>query len=511
MPTATIAYAPAANYSGADSFTYKVSDGSVESGATTVVITVTAVNDVPVAVGESFGTVENMSLVVAAPGVIANDADLDGDVLSAVLVSGPAHGTVTLAADGNFIFAPAANYSGPDNFSYKVNDGTADSNVVTVGINVSEASEPPVALDDAYTVREEDSIQVAAPGVLANDWDGDGDPLTASLVSGPSHGLLVLNTNGFFTYSPEPDFAGTDSFTYQAHADGGVSNLATVTITVTAVNDAPVAVPDSYSTNEDTPLTVAAPGLKANDSDADGSALTAVKVANPAHGTVTVNASGAFIYTPAANYNGPDSFTYRVTDGSANSATVTVTLTVNAVNDAPVAAGQARSVNEDSTRAIVLSGSDADGNPLTFTIVTPPVHGVLIGTAPAVTYDPDPNYNGPDSFTFRANDGLVNSAVGTVTLTVTPVNDAPVGQAASFTTPVNTPKSGVLVATDVDGNPLTYQISTLPTKGTVTVNGATGAFTYTPYKNRVGADSFRFRANDGLVSSSETTISIVIQ
>ena len=144
--------------------------------------------------------------------------------------------------------------------------------------------------------------------------------------------------------------------------------------------------------------------------------------------------------------------------------------------------------------------------------MTPPANGVLTGTAPNVTYDSNPNYNGPDSFTFRVNDGQADSAgVGTVTLTVTPVNDAPVGQTGSFTTPQVTPFNGFLAATDVDGNPLTYAISTSPTKGTVTVNAATGAFTYTPLAGRTGADSFRFRANDGTVNSAQTTISITIQ
>src|SRR5207247_178123 len=172
--------------------------------------------------------------------------------------------------------------------------------------------------------------------------------------------------------------------------------------------------------------------------------------------------------------------------------TVTVTLTVNAVNDAPVATAQSRTLNEDATRAIVLAGTDVDGNPLTFAIVTSPAHGVLTGTAPNVTYVPAANYNGPDSFTFQANDGQLNSSPATVTLTVTPVNDAPVGQIASYTTPKNTPLNGTLVATDVDGNALTYSISTQGGKGTVTVVAATGAFTYTPNLNATGSDFFRF-------------------
>ena len=133
-----------------------------------------------------------------------------------------------------------------------------------------------------------------------------------------------------------------------------------------------------------------------------------------------------------------------------------------------------------------------------------------MGTAPNVTYDPNPDYNGPDSFTFRVNDGTANSAVGTVTLTVTPVNDTPVGLTASYTTPRNTTRTGSVVATDVDGNTLTYSISTLPTKGTLTLNAATGAFTYKPNTNATGADFFRFRASDGVVSSAATRIDITI-
>ncbi len=147
-------------------------------------------------------------------------------------------------------------------------------------------------------------LTVAAPGVLGNDSDPDGDPLTAVLVTGPSHGSLTLNANGSFSYTPAADFTGADSFSYRASDGTLTSNVATVTLNVTAVNDAPVAAGDAYSTAEDTVLTVAAPGVLGNDGDPDGDPLTAVLVTGPSHGSLTLNANGSFSYTPAADYAG---------------------------------------------------------------------------------------------------------------------------------------------------------------------------------------------------------------
>jgi VCBS repeat-containing protein len=504
-------YTPAANYSGSDSFTYEARDGSSASAPATVTIAVASMPDPPVAENDAYATNEDTALVVFGPGVLGNDTDIDGHPLTAALVTGPAHGSVTLNAGGGFTYIPAANYAGADSFTYQANDLEGSSNVATVAIMVNPVNDAPVAAANGYSTSEDIALVVAVPGVLGNDADADNNPLQAILASGPANGTLALDADGEFTYTPNANFAGVDSFTYRASDGVATSNVVTVSLTVNAVNDVPVANGDSYTATEDTPLVVSGPGLVANDSDVEGAALTAVKVTNPTRGTVTVNANGSFTYTPNANANGVDSFTYRVSDGTANSAPATVTITVNAVNDAPVANNQARSLAEDATRAIVLTGSDVDANPLTFTIVTAPAHGVLVGVAPNVTYDPDPNYNGPDSFTFRVNDGLVNSAVGTVTLTVTAVNDTPVGQAATYSTPKNTALSRTLVATDVDGNTLTYSISTLPTRGTVTINAATGAFVYTPNPGTTGADFFRFRASDGIVSSTAVRIDITVQ
>jgi VCBS repeat-containing protein len=299
---------------------------------------------------------------VAAPGVLANDNDLDGDSLHTVVGSAPSHGTLTLDADGSFTYIPAANFNGSDSFTYRASDGALESNQATVTITVTASNDGPTAADDAYGTAEDTALTVAAPGVLANDTDPDGDALSVTVESLPAHGSLSLNGDGSFTYTPTADYNGSDSFTYQASDSTVESSPATVTITVSAVNDAPTAATDTYSSAEDTTLTVAAPGVLSNDGDPDGNTLSAVLVAGPSHGALTLNANGSFTYTPTANYNGSDSFTYRASDGSLTSNLATVTLTVSAVNDAPtvtVAAGGTCGTN-DRSGTVNLTVGDVD-------------------------------------------------------------------------------------------------------------------------------------------------------
>jgi len=158
---------------------------------------------------------------------------VDGDALKSVIVRGPAHGSVALNANGSFTYAPAANFNGSDSFTYKANDGSLDSNVATVSITVRPVNDAPVARDDDYSTPQGVSLNVNAPGVLANDGDVDGDKLSAAVVSGPAHGMLSLNADGSFTYNPSSGYTGTDSFTYRA-GDGALSsNVATVVLHVT--------------------------------------------------------------------------------------------------------------------------------------------------------------------------------------------------------------------------------------------------------------------------------------
>ncbi|PYR12683.1 MAG: adhesin, partial [Acidobacteria bacterium] len=390
-------YTPAANYNGGDSFTYKANDGALNSNVATVSITVTAVNDAPVANAQSVTTAED-----TAKAITLTASDVDGDALTYSIVSGPAHGALSGAAP-NVTYTPAANYNGPDSFTFKANDGTVDSAAAAVSLTVTPVNDAPVATAQSATTAED-----TAKAITLTASDVDGDALTYSIVSGPSHGSLSGAAPNV-TYTPAANYNGPDSFTFKAN-DGTVdSAAATINITVTAVNDAPVAANDAYSTNEDTALSVAAAGVLANDSDVDGDALTAVLVSAPAHGSLTLNANGSFSYMPAANYNGSDSFTYKANDGALNSNVATVAITINAVNDPPVANAQSVTTAEDTAKAITLTASDVDGDALTYSIVSGPTHGALSGTAPNVTYTPAANYNGPDSFTFKANDGTVDS------------------------------------------------------------------------------------------------------
>src|SRR5206468_1341572 len=249
------------------------------------------------------------------PGVLANDTDPDADPLTAALAAGPAHSSLTLNSNGSFTYTPTTGYSGPDSFTYKANDGFANSNVATVSLTVNAA---PTVVNHSYTTNKGVVLSVPAPGVLAGSTDPGGSE-QAAVVTGPAHGSLTLNADGSFTYTPTAGYSGPDSFTFKAHDGTLDSNAATASIRVDAP---PVAVNDSYTVAENTPLSIATPGVLANDSDADGDPITAVLAVGPAHGSLTLNPNGSFTYAPTTNFLGADSFTYNANDGFADSSVV---------------------------------------------------------------------------------------------------------------------------------------------------------------------------------------------
>ena len=480
----TLNYTPTTGYAGADSFTFKVNDGKVDSAPATVSITV---NTPPLAKAQSVKVNKNTSKTIVLSG-----SDVDGNPLSFTVLTPPAHGVLKGTAP-TLIYTPATGYSGADSFTFKANDGMADSTAATVSIIVNSA---PLAAAQSVTISED-----IGKTIILKATDADGNTLTYSVVTPPAHGTLT-GTAPNVIYKSAPNYNGADTFTFKAN-DGTIdSNIATVTITVSPVNDPPVAATQSVSVTEDVAKTIV---IKAT--DVEGSALTYTVVTQPAHGTITGTAP-TLKYAPAANYNGPDSFTFKAKDGLAYSNIATVTITVTPVNDAPVAAAQSVTIGEDIGKTVSLKATDADGNTLTYSVVTPPAHGTLTGTAPNVIYKSAPNYNGPDTFTFKANDGTIDSNIATVTITVSPVNDAPVAATQSVSVTEDVAKTIVIKATDVEGSALTYTVVTQPAHGKIT--GTAPTLKYAPAANYNGPDSFTFKAKDGLAYSNIATVTITV-
>ena len=387
-------------------------DGSPPlSDTRTFTVTVDEVNGGPSALADAYNLNEDNVLNQSAPGVLANDTDPDGSPLAAVLVANPTQGTLSLNSNGSFVYTPSLNYTGLVTFTYRATDGSLTSGVTTVTLTVAPVNDTPVASNDTHTTAEDTVLNISAPGVLGNDTDADGNPLSAVLVSTVTHGTLSLSANGGFNYTPSSNYAGADAFTYRATDGSATSGVTTVSITVTPVNDIPIAADDSqYVTLEDTRLNVpAASGILTNDFDAD-SAITALLVSTTTNGVLVLTNNGGFTYLPNTNTHGVDRFTYWATDGVSTSALATVTLTVQAVNDAPVASGESYVVAEDSVLApapgVLSNDSDLDGDVLRAVLVGGLANGTLnLNTNGSFVYTPNANYAGDDSFTYRANDG----------------------------------------------------------------------------------------------------------
>jgi VCBS repeat-containing protein len=416
----TVTYTPDPDYNGPDSFTYTVSDGTVTDTAT-VNVTVNPVNDPPVAVDDGYATSFETTLNVAAvAGVLDNDTDVEGDALTAVLQDDVTNGTLTLNSDGSFDYTPDAGFSGTDSFTYFANDGTENGlTPATVTITVNAATNtPPVAVDDGATTNEDTAVVI---DLLANDSDVDGDSLNVTVIGAASNGTVVDNGDGTVTYTPDPDYNGPDSFTYTV-SDGTVTDTATVNVTVDPVNDPPVAVDDGATTNEDTAVVI---NVLANDSDVDGDTLTITAVGTAGNGTVVDNGDGTVTYTPDPDYNGPDSFTYTVSDGTVTD-TATVNVTVNPVNDPPVAVddGYATSfettLNVAAVAGVLDNDTDVEGDALTAVLQDDVTNGTLtLNSDGSFDYTPDAGFSGTDSFTYFANDGTENGLTpATVTITV---------------------------------------------------------------------------------------------
>ncbi|EMR01517.1 Ig-like domain-containing protein [Cesiribacter andamanensis] len=478
-------YTPDPDYVGTDAFTFAVSDGVLTSPAATVSISILPINDAPQALTQSLGTAEDTPLSITLSGV-----DPEGDALSYTITSPSAHGSLSGTAP-NLVYTPDADYHGTDAFSFTVSDGELSASPATIAITISPVNDAPLAQAQALTGQEDTPISITLSGT-----DVDGDALSYSLITGPAHGSLS-GTAPNLTYTPTANYTGGDAFTF-AISDGLLSTSAIISITILPINDAPLALSQSLSTPEDTPLSITLSG-----SDAEGDALSYTITSGPLHGTYSDG-----IYTPEANYHGTDSFSFLASDGELSSAPATITITIVPVNDAPIANAQSLSTQEDEPLSMLLSGSDVDGDALTYSLISSPAFGSLSGTAPALIYTPAPDFTGSDSFSFQVQDGSGTSGIATISLTVLPVNDAPQATAQLLVTREDTPLALLLAGSDPEGDVLSYSISSSPAHGTL--SGTAPEMTYTPHPDYYGPDAFSFTVSDGALVSAPAQVSITI-
>ena len=542
-----LVYTPNDNWNGTDSFVYTATDKLLEADTGLVSITVTQVNDKPVPDTDSAETPEGTPVTID---VLEGDTDVDKDpslnanpgaeVLSISLSGGgltlPTRGTIAIV-DGKIVYTPTGNNNGEDTFEYYCTDGEAPVKA-QVTVMVKQVNDNPVANDDSGSTPDETPVSV---NVLANDTDVDIDTsvnmdkaftratfnVSGYSFVGSSTGTLS-EENGVITYTPELNFTGTQDIRYTLSDGNGGTAIGTLTIRVDAQNDAPVARADEMNTAEDKPVTR---NMLTNDTDQDpGDTISFVKFLSSTAGlpgAFETAADGTLTFTPSANYHGSFSIDYQMKDAAGLTASATITVIVSAVNDKPVGADADAATSEDTAKAIDIGAliSDADiatdADELTVTVAAKdgPAHGKLLVSGTTITYTPDGNFNGLDSFVYTVTDKAGDSDTGKISLTINAVNDAPETNPDADVIDEDTSITMDVAGNDedVDTDDLLNAVpQSAPTlfsvggaeHGTVKMEG--GKAVYTPNKDYNGTDSFTYQISDGTLKASGT-VSLTIR
>ena len=429
---AGLTYIGTADYNGPATVGISTADGS-SIDTDSIAILVGPVVDIT---NDTVATAENIpilfNVLTGTNGATADSFENPGAFVSGV--TQPLNGTVTFTAAGVMTFTPAANFNGTTSFIYTVTSGGA-TETATVTINVGAVNDPPVPVADGFVVAEDTSVRI---DVLGNDTDPENDALAVTQINGQpiaigapvtvAGGQVSLNADGSINFTPNVNFNGVVSFSYTVADPAGASATALVTGVVTPVNDAPVASAPPRVTAEDTPVSGQIVGT-----DADGDTLTFVLRDAPAHGSVTVNADGSYRYTPAPNYNGPDSFTVIVSDGNGGLSAVTVGIVVTPVNDAPVAVGDSASTAAQTPVTLNVLGNDSDpeadplrvgavdGTPIKVGVPVAVTGGqVSLNVDGTLTFTPAPGFSGVASFSYTAIDPAGATGTATVSVNVAP-------------------------------------------------------------------------------------------
>ena len=556
-----LTYTPPANFFGQDRVTYTVTDSNGLTSTATVTIDVTPVNDAPIAAPDAASGIENEPVTIAISTLLANDSPGPGEAGQGLSISSVATTEGSVAIVGtNVVYTPATDAVGDRTFTYTLVDAGSPQLSATGTVTVTlEPGVRPFARRDTASTTEISAGQTPT-GITINVLGNDAVNVGATPVlvtfdaTSARGGTITANPNGTLVYTPAFEFNGPDTFTYTMNDSSatGANSRTTVTVNVADVNDAPTAGNDNATGTEDTPVTIAISTLLANDSPglgetpADTSTPQTLTLSIPngssTQGSAVVSGENV-VFTPNANLNGNVTFTYLVTDSGTPALTATATVTVNlaAVNDSPVAGTDRVSTNEDVPLVITnlqtLLANDSAGpsdepQGLTLVSVSKPVATLgsvaFDSVAGTVTYSPAQNFNGEEIFTYVVRDSEGATGTGTVTVTVNPVNDAPIvgtdNLVAFRGVPLQIPVADLL-ANDAAGpananeGSQTLRITAVTSgpNGTVTLNQSTGIITFTPAANYSGPASFQYTVQDsgptgGLNVNTETgTVSVTVR
>jgi alpha-tubulin suppressor-like RCC1 family protein len=497
-----VRYTPAADYCSppADTFTYQISDGHSHQATAAVTVTVTCGADGPAVADDAVDVPEDTATVID---VLANDGDPDGDPLTITSVGAAAHGT-TSTNGATVRYVPAADYCGPDSFTYTSSDGSLSASG-TVAVSVLCNGDSPRPTPDTASTPEDTAVDI---DVLANDNDPDGDSLSLTGTLGqPAHGSVAVE-GGQVRYVPDPDYCGADTFSYVV-SDGTLTATGSVEIDVTCVNDPPVAAPDAASTNEDVTVHV---HVLTNDTDPDGQPLTVANVSDPAHGTAVGAIDDAVAYTPDPDFFGTDSFTYDAVDPTGASSTATVTVTVLPVDDpVQLAAVPDQTLAWGDPFTVLFAGTDIDGDPISYS-VSPLAPGMDV-TGAAFTWTPTADQVGTRELTVTATAG---GATATASFRVTVEKratvltyDGPTSGQLSDPTPVRAVLLDAATLAPVAGEPVTFTLGVAT--GTAPTSPSGVATTTLPISGVVGVRSLgaAYSGDAAYTGSSDAEVFVV--
>ncbi|CAM4240076.1 Ig-like domain-containing protein [Pseudoalteromonas byunsanensis] len=515
-----------------DVFTYVVKDNSgAVSAIQTVNLTITAVEDAPVANNDSASTDEDTPTTFS---LIENDVDAEQNLVPASthIITPPENGSVTIE-NGVVVYTPNTNFHGMDSFTYKVKDATQlSSELATASVTVNSVNDAPVASNINVEVNEDTSSEIINIRQLTTDDDDTYPNGQIELITQPSLGSVSLDQEkGTFVYTPAANLVGTDTFSYTiSDSEGLASNEATIAVNIGAINDRPIVENDTVTTDEDTSVTL---NILANDSDVEDTGFNGANITLEDQGqgpgifelaTVSVNPEGTLTIEPLQDKFGELNFTYTLTDSEGlTSAAANVTATITSVNDAPVAIDNEAIVEEDGFFEINVLGNDIDVDidaeqsndyldTSSTTVVTEPLNGTAQVTQSGhIVYSPNANFNGEDSFTYTVQDsyGMVSNQA-TVRVTVSAINDAPQAHSNDITLNEDSNVEITLSGTDEEQSALTFDITRQPSNGVLT-QLSEAVWSYAPNPDYHGEDSFSFTANDGQLSSAPALVNISVQ